>query len=309
MKYAIISDIHGNLPALTAVLADAKALGADMYLLLGDYTTCFPWGNEVADILRKLSPAVAVRGNGEGGIIDYVNHRFEFSNEQFKPAYWDYRSLTRENLAYLTALPETAVVPGLDYNIHLSHTINMMYHKQVAAFFCARDFRIMMLAAPITHEEYLICAHQTLLSCPEALADIHALPKGVHLFGHNHLQFHMEHEGRVFVNPGSCGQALDFDTTAAYTLLVRADNRWTVMERRVEYDLNVVAEELHASGFSAYSPTWSKIFLLELTTGKVHMTPFVMHLMDTGRALGRTEYPVSDEVWDAAVRTWDADKI
>jgi len=308
MTYAIIADIHGNLPAFKAVLAEAGALGADMYLLLGDYTTCFPWGNEVASTIRELSQAAVIRGNGEGVFISYANGQFDLNNEQYKPAYWDYQSQSRENLEYLMALPETAVVPGLDYDIYLSHAHDITRHAQAAAYFNARAFRIMMETAPITHEEYLVSAREALLACPEALLDIQSLPKGVHLFGHNHMQFHMEYKERLLVNPGSCGQALDFDTAAAYTLLVREDNRWTVRERRVAYDLNEVIEGLHASGFADCSPMWSKIFTLELMTGKVYMTPFVMHLLETGRALGRSEYPVSDEVWHAAVRTWDSSK-
>ena len=138
---------------------------------------------------------------------------------------------------------------------------------------------------------------------------MNALPEGVHLFGHNHMQFHMEHAGRLFVNPGSCGQALDGDTRAAYTLLTRRGSLWAVTERRVAYDLGEAAEGLRVSGFSACSPVWSEVILLELTTGLNYMTPFVMHLMDTGRALGCSEYPVSRAVWDAAVQTWDANKI
>jgi len=309
MRYAVISDVHGNLPAFQAVLADAKALGADRYLLLGDYATCFPWGNEVTTAIRGLAPAAAVRGNGEDSFIEYLNGRFELDNEQFRPAYWCLRSLDRENLEYLTALPERAAVQGEGYTMCLSHTLDVMHREAVAAFFSARGFRVMMESAPIPHDEYLIRAREALLSCPEALADIQALPEGVHLFGHNHIQFHMEHEGRLLVNPGSCGQALDFDTAAAYTLLAREGNRWEVVERRVAYDLDAAAAGLEASGFSACAPLWSSIFQLELRTGKVYMTPFVMHLMETGRALGRDEYPVCNEVFATAVETWDPDKI
>jgi len=53
MKYAIISDIHGNLFAFKEVLADAKAQGVDMYLLIGDYASSFPWGNDVWDVAVK----------------------------------------------------------------------------------------------------------------------------------------------------------------------------------------------------------------------------------------------------------------
>ncbi|MCL2372294.1 MAG: metallophosphoesterase [Defluviitaleaceae bacterium] len=54
MTYAIISDIHGNLPAFEAVLADARAYNVDMYLLVGDYTNGFPWGAGVIKRIRGL---------------------------------------------------------------------------------------------------------------------------------------------------------------------------------------------------------------------------------------------------------------
>jgi hypothetical protein len=54
---------------------------------------------------------------------------------------------------------------------------------------------------------------------------------------------------------------------------------------------------------------WSQVMELELMTGKDYFFPFVLHLIETGKQLGRTEYPVSNEVWEAAVRTWDKEKM
>ena len=48
MKYAVISDIHGNFPALIAVLSDAERQEANRFLLLGDYYMALPWVNEFA---------------------------------------------------------------------------------------------------------------------------------------------------------------------------------------------------------------------------------------------------------------------
>ena len=310
MKYAIISDIHGNLPAFKAVLEDAKAQNADMYLLLGDYTSGYPWGNDVTEVIRGLSPAVVIGGNGEGYLSDLrQRNETDFSHNQFKPVYWAYRSLTADNIKYLTELPETAVVPHVNDKIHLSHTVSMVHHKQVADFFNPHNFHIMMTSAPITHDEYLIRAKEALLSCPEALAEINALPKEIYLFGHNHIQFHMEHDGRLFINPGSCGDAIDWNPTAAYTLLTCTDESWAVKERRIQYDLNIVANGLKTSGFSAYSPMWSEIIRLQLLTAKNYFYQFVIHLIETGKKLGHDEYPVSNDVWDTAVKSWDANQV
>jgi len=306
MKYAIISDIHGNIHAFEAVLADAKAQGADMYLLIGDYASSFPHGNDVADAIRKLEPATVIRGNGEGYFIDLKGRDLqELAHEQFKPVYWGYRSLTQGNLEYMVNLPETAVVADGNTKIHLAHSMGLFFRTPEIGLFRSQIFRIMMEAAPFSHEEYLARAREALLACPGAVAEIHAMPEGIYLFGHNHLQFHMEYEGRLFINPGSCGEPLNWDTRAAYTLLTVDEGSWVVAERRVGYDLSLVVEGLDASGFTAYAPVWSDIMKREVATGKDYFYPFVVHVVDTARKMGETELPVSNEAWDAAVASWD----
>ena len=54
MKYAIIADVHGNMPALKLVLEDAQKRGAESYLLAGDYSIRAPWFNDVIPTLRSL---------------------------------------------------------------------------------------------------------------------------------------------------------------------------------------------------------------------------------------------------------------
>jgi len=309
MKYAIISDIHGNRHAFEAVLADANAQGADMYLLIGDYASNFPYGNDVVEIIRKLKPATAIRGNGEGYFISLKNREpHELTQEQFKPTYWGYLSLSPENLEYMVNLPETAVVTDGDTKIHLAHSMGLFYRSPEIKLFHSYHFRTTMNATPFSHDEYLVRARDALLACPEAVNEIHKLPKGIYLFGHNHLQFHMEYEGRLFINPGSCGETLDWDTRAPYTLLTIDDDGWVVTERRVEYDLNLVVEGLDASGFTAYAPIWSDIMKLDLLTGKDYFHFFVMHVAETGSKMGETELPVSNKAWVTAVATWDASR-
>ena len=62
---AFLYDIHGNLVALEAVLADAEAAGATSYLLGGDYSSMGPWPRETAELLEGLPARVRIRGNVE----------------------------------------------------------------------------------------------------------------------------------------------------------------------------------------------------------------------------------------------------
>src|SRR3954469_23482640 len=60
---AVLYDVHGNLRALDAVLADARTAGADRWVLGGDYAVFGAWPAETVARLRELEPAVWVRGN------------------------------------------------------------------------------------------------------------------------------------------------------------------------------------------------------------------------------------------------------
>lgn len=319
MKYAIISDIHGNLPALRAVLADAESHGADVYLFLGDYASSFPWGQGVVDVIRRLAAEksiVAIQGNGEGYFAG-LRGQTDFSHEQFKPVYWAYRTLSAENLDWLFALPETASVfdPEGKITIYLNHDMDIFYRKTSPRIelFHSRHVREIRSREVFTHEEYLTRAREALFSRPDAVAEIDALPDGVHLFGHNHLQFHAyygENGEKLFINPGSCGEPLDWNADAAYTLLNVASSGTTVTERRVKYDTHATAEALDASEFTTYAPEWSKIMKAELLSGKDFFGIFVRHVRETGEKMGfpqNPEIPASPEVWNAAVKTWRMD--
>ena len=311
MKYAIFSDIHGNFPALEAALSDAKKKGADKFLFLGDYYSLFPWGNEVAELIRGLEDsAVVICGNGENRLINLrTQNQAEWTHEQFKMLYWSYQALKPENLEYLTTLPESTVVSDNGINIYLAHSISLP-PKIRLKYFHSLSFRALMEEAPFSHEEYLALAREELLSQPDALEAIDSLPEGIYLFGHNHLQFHMEYKGRIFINPGSCGVACDFDTSAAYTLLEQTDGEWHIIEKRVEYDIDTTAQSLRSSDFNAQAPVWSRIIERQLKTGKEGLGCFVRHLIATAKELGQGEkVPVSNDVWEAAVLTWRDENV
>ena len=64
MRFAVFGDIHGNIFALQAVLADLRTQSPDAVVVTGDLVHKFPWGAEVVDLLRTL-PHQAVIGNSE----------------------------------------------------------------------------------------------------------------------------------------------------------------------------------------------------------------------------------------------------
>ena len=126
MKYAIISDIHGNMPALRLVLDDAKAQGAEGFILGGDYTIRAPWFNEAICTLRSLPNSYAVRGNEEVYL-----HMQPGDDAQFAICYWVNRVIEPENLAWLDNLPERLDLVLNGAPVHIAHQPDVFLGREI----------------------------------------------------------------------------------------------------------------------------------------------------------------------------------
>jgi predicted phosphodiesterase len=205
---ALLYDVHGNLPALEAVLADAADAGADRFLLGGDYTLFGPEPEGTLARLRELSPAIWLRGNGERWTAEPDDAP---DNEIVPPAIAACREALGDSLvAQLGELPEQEIQRDVRY-VHASPISDV------------RSF----LPEPEDDEE-------------ELLGDA-TEPRLV--FGHTHLPFRRVSAVRdiELVNPGSVGLPFDGDARAAYAL-VAPDG--TLEHRRVPYDHGASAARL-----------------------------------------------------------------
>jgi predicted phosphodiesterase len=196
---AIIYDVHGNLPALEAVLADARTAGAQRFLLGGDYALFGPFQAESVAALRALDEATWIRGN----VDRWAGHPGDLPDDDvLARAVADCRAVLGDELAdELGALPEQVVIDGTRY-CHASPVSDM------------RSF----LPEPGDDDE------EMLAGCSERRV----------VFGHTHLQFRRSGPGGVeLLNPGSVGLPLDGDPRSAYAL---ACDDGSIEHRRVDYD-------------------------------------------------------------------------
>jgi putative phosphoesterase len=196
---AVLYDIHGNLPALEAVLADVRAAGAERFLLGGDYALFGPFPSETVAALEELPEATWIRGN-----VD----RWTANPDQAPDD-----PLIQEAIAACREALEPAIVERLgalreqwvDGQTHYCHASPVS------------DLRSFM-PEPAEDED-------------ELLADVGERRV---VFGHTHLQFRrVRPDGVELINPGSVGLPLDGDTRAAYALV---DRDGAVELRRVGYD-------------------------------------------------------------------------
>jgi putative phosphoesterase len=197
---ALLYDVHGNLPALEAVVDEATAQGADHWVLGGDYALFGPEPEATVERLRALSPAIWIRGNGERWTA-------QPGSAPDNPVVRGAIAACREALGEATAtelgeLPEQGLHEQTRY-VHASPI------SDVRSFF----------PQPGADEQ-------------ELLEDV-TEPRLV--FGHTHLPFRRISAigGIELVNPGSVGLPFDGDRRAAYAL-IHPDRR--VEHRRVPYD-------------------------------------------------------------------------
>lgn len=213
MRLAVVSDVHGNLPALEAVLADMGSV--DALVCCGDLVGYYPDVAEVVDRLLGLGARV-VRGNHElmaTGALPIPAERAGYYRID-----WTRRALSREQLAWLAALP-----PGLELR-HDGLRISVRH------------------ASPWDEATYLY---------PDspALARI-ALAEGQWLLlGHTHHPMRILAGEGTIVNPGSVGQPRDWNPRAAYGVLDTASGAWE--QRRVRYDHGSYQRRLEELGCDA----------------------------------------------------------
>ena len=307
MRYAIISDIHANLPALEAVLADARSAGADRYLFLGDMITDQLWANEVLDTIRALPGATVILGNREGYVLDMLEQdRSGWTCDMLEPLYYTARTLRPDNAEFLRSLPTSAREDAGDAVIHLDHVSPIFFRKpDRIECFHSSDFLSRTRAEPFSHAQYLAYARERLLERDDAIADIEKRPEDALTFGHNHMQWHGYACGKLLLNPGSGGSPCDCDTTAAYTVLERAGGRWTVDERRVPYDAEAAVSALVRSEIYEKGYVWCNLCIHIMRYGEDLVFDFFEHL--AALRGGERSWPPDNDVTLRAAKTFYVD--
>jgi len=229
MRVAVVSDVHGNLRALEAVLASADAAGVDEVWCLGDVVGYGARPNECCELVRARA-AICLAGNHDLVVVGTLGLE-EFSHDAADAAGWSRERLTEENRAYLAGLPSIAQRDGV-----------LLVHGS------PRD--------PVW--EYV-------LSGEAALAALAATDAPLVLVGHSHVALDLRladarlegglaaageevglDTGRLLLNPGSVGQPRDGDPRAAW-LLLDLDARRAAFER-TEYDVAATQAEIREAG-------------------------------------------------------------
>jgi predicted phosphodiesterase len=233
VTYALISDVHGNLPALEAVLADIDGREDIVAVYhLGDLVGYAPWPNEVVDVLRERAiPGVA--GNYDSTTAmdhEHCGCRYEDPRQE-ELSHLSY-AWTRENVSaaskrWLKGLPFRIDIRPLGGHtagprlilVHGNPALNTVYWTEDRS----DDF------------------------CLKMAERLGAKGGDVVAFGHTHKPWHRTVEEIHFVNAGSVGRPKDGDWRAGYTVVDLAGAGVSVEVVRVDYDLARATSAIRAS--------------------------------------------------------------
>ena len=236
MRYALISDIHGNLPALEAVLSeiDARDDLVGVYHL-GDLVGYAPWPNEVVAVLRdRAIPGVA--GNYDSTTAtDYKHCGCKYEDPQQEElshlSYaWTWENVSAETKAWLGSLPFRIDIRPLG-----GHT--------------AGPKLILVHGNPVLNTVYWT-EDRSDRFCLQMAGQLGAKAGDLVAFGHTHRPWHRTVEGIHFVNTGSVGRPKDGDWRAGYVLIAMDGEAVEVEFARVEYDIERAASAIRESELS-----------------------------------------------------------
>jgi predicted phosphodiesterase len=233
MRYAITSDIHANLPALRAVIADIdqrRDVGAIYHL--GDLTGYAPWPNEVVTLLRERG-IQGIAGNYDSTLATDYKHcgcRAETARDEelsHLSYEWTRTHATPETKYYLGSLPFRLDLRPLGG--HMSGpTITLLHGNQTLNTVYVTEDR------PDAFLEKMATA-------------VGAKADDVICFGHTHKPWQRVVNGVQFINAGSVGRPKDGDWRACYVLLSIASSGAQVEFVRVAYDVEESARAILAS--------------------------------------------------------------
>lgn len=233
MRYALISDIHANLPALRAVLADiAERPGIDATYHLGDLVGYAPWPNETVAMLRD-SRVDGIAGNYDSTTAtDYPHcgckyedpHQAELAHQSYE---WTREHCSPDTKRFLGQLPfRLDLRPNGGHRagstvilVHGTPTLNTLYWTEDRS----DAFCLGMAEKAGARSGDVIC------------------------FGHTHKPWKREIDGIHIVNTGSVGRPKDGDPRAGYVLLEMGEAGPNIEFVRVDYDVDEAMRGILAS--------------------------------------------------------------
>ena len=260
MRYGIISDIHGNLPALEAVLKDIRHTGVDEIICLGDIANIGPHPAECIDIIRDLG-CVTVQGNHELYLLGQTLPDDWATCPTWSPVRWTIDQLNQDHLDFIANLPfkyelmDDGLAPTIFTHASLVDQFTGYYPE-------------------MTQEDVAFCMQGK---------------DNITLFcAHTHRQLYRAWSDSFIINVGSVGMPLDRSPEAKYVIATRDKTGWNVEFRRLAYDVAAVMQAFDQRGLQAAGGVITAVFRHQVLTGERNASDYLKALRDYAEEQNKT---------------------
>lgn len=284
MRLAILADVHANLYAFEAVLADIETHDVDHIAIAGDLINGGPHPNEVLARLADIDyPLTMIRGNHE----DYVQQMRDGSApahwqaRQWDFTRWTWQTLTEANLDFLGSLPEQAIL-----NLSGCDPIRLVHGTPESAMQGLQPYN----------------------DLPALDAALQQVAEPVLVSGHTHVCYTVWRGDKLALNPGAVSAPFGGDWRAHYALLDWKGAGWQPQIRRVTFDREALAADMHSSGLMKTGGALARAFLLNIRHGVDAVGGFLQFAYQLAAdADGSTPDALPDDIWQRAEREWHWD--
>ena len=309
MRFAIVSDIHGNLPALNAVIEDADRNNVDSFIFAGDYCLSNPYPDECISRIRNLDKKYIIRGNEEKYLENLIGKdQSTWTDGQMQISYYGYQKISPDNREYLLSMPEQMKLVWDGITLHIAHSseeyIADCEHREWSSAKVAARYK----DSWITQTVFRADMHKYLNENEQFDGILGELENGIYIFGHSHIQWnYRSNDGKkILINPGSCGLPLDcIDAGIPYTILDISDNDVVVEEKRVAFNTDEYIERLRQSDQFIKANVWSKVIIRQLKTKREYLCSFLAFAEKYAVKKGDKQRPFSISTWEKAYELWE----
>lgn len=285
MKLAVIADVHGNLPALEAVLEDLSKIPLDGLIVAGDVAVG-PQVNQAFDLITAFGGTLSgfwmIQGNNEEYLVELLQGRAPaawYTLMQWGMIRWTAQHLSRETRDLIFSLPSECRLEVTESSpLRVVHGAPGRPSELV--FPDRNPVRLTEIMGNL-QEQVLICAH-------------------------THRPWTVRRDGWMAMNPGAVCSPLNGEIGAQYALLTWRDEGWEVEHRTIPYNLSAVRRIFIESGILQASGGLAMGFLRNIETGKDYSVEFlsqVYNLLEQAGLHDRDAIP--DEIWQLATDTFD----
>lgn len=223
MKIAILSDIHGNSDALTEVLKEARKQNIDHILVLGDIVGYYYHPDKILEMLSEWSFDI-IKGNHEKileTLIDTPSLEESIRLKYGSGHQEALKKLTKNQLKYLSDLPETKTVQFEDVTLLMCH------------------------GSPWANDYYIYpdCKNEIRLKCDSKEHDFV-------LIGHSHYAFAIQNKNSTLINPGSVGQSRQTGRKASWCIINTSNKCFQFVS--TDYKIENLVNEISAKDDNNY---------------------------------------------------------